>query len=107
MKGKGAASGPGYAALLKLRFLANRRPVLFANVLVDVHRYVADIQAVRTVSTRAGDPILIARIVLAIVRFESAPFQALKFFLTIAKGASRLVAKDTSDAGWTDQSLGF
>src|SRR5260370_16739267 len=49
-----------------------------------------------------SSPVLISR-----VRFESAPFQALKFFLTVAKGASPLVVKDTSNPGWTDQSLGF
>jgi hypothetical protein len=53
-------SGSGDAALLKLWFLANRGPVFFPNVLVDVHRYVADIQAVRAVSTRARNPKLVA-----------------------------------------------
>jgi len=100
-------SGSGDAALLKLWFLANRGSVFFPKVLVDVHRYVADTQAVRAVSTRARNPIRVASIDFVIVRFESAPFQALKFFLTVAKGASPLVLKDTSNPGWTDQSLGF
>jgi hypothetical protein len=98
-------SDPGDATLFKLRLLANLCPVLFANVLVYFHRNIAYIEAVRTVSTRARNPILITGIDFAIVRFESAPFQALKFFLTIANGASRPVVKDTPNgAGPTNPS---